>query len=141
MAGYTEMVMKGKKIALFAGCAAFLLAIAPAASAQLVSCQNDCNLCDLLKLFQTLITWGMSLALVLVTGFVAWGGLEVMLSGASKENYGNGVKRIRTSIIGLIIMLCSWLIISTVLHIFTGSPNKIPWTKIQCPASLRSANL
>lgn len=115
---------------------AFLL-VANFASAQgLVKCGNpgqpECNLCSLMELGKNLINFLMETGFALGALFITWGAFVIMTAGGSEERVKEGRKIVTTVVIGIAIMLSSWIILGTVLQILTGSPSKLPWTEIKC---------
>ena len=114
-----------------------------AKSSGLVQCGNPgqpaCTLCSFLELVKTLINFIMGLAFAFVGLFITWGAFTTMTAGGSEERVKEGRKILTTAIIGLVIMLSSWMILGTVIQILTGSPSKLPWTEIKCVLPALSA--
>ncbi len=115
----------------------FLLLITSFASAQgLVQCGNPgqpaCNLCSFLELAKNLINFAIQITFAFAGLFITWGAFVIMTAGGSAARVEEGKKMMTTAVIGLVIMLTSWLILGTVIQIITGSPSKLPWTEIKC---------
>ena len=111
----------------------FLNANVAFAQSRLIPCSGlDCNLCDLLELAKNVINWLVSISSVLAVGFIIWGSIVIMTAGASPERANEGKKIITTAVIGLVIVLASWLILGTIIQIVTGSPSALPWKEIKC---------
>lgn len=94
-----------------------------------------CTACDLLVLLQNLIHFGIKIAFLLIIVFVVYGGFRWLLSGGNETSIKAGQKVIINSIVGLIIILSSWLIVNTVFWIIAqaGGKNYIgTWNHIQC---------
>jgi hypothetical protein len=71
---------------------------------------------------QAFITWGLSLIFV-IAGlaaflFLLWGGISWISSGGDKEKIESARNKIVYAIIGLIIILSSYLIVRTVGQLF-----------------------
>jgi len=102
----------------------------------LVPCGNPglpaCDLCFSLVLAKNIITFMIQLGIALAGLFFAWGAFVIMTAGGSEERISSGKQTITTVVIGLVLMFSAYLIVGTLLHVLTGSPNKIPWTQIQC---------
>jgi hypothetical protein len=90
----------------------------------LVSCtgnyingSNQCtNLCDFILTVIRVLYFVMSIAIFIATPIlIIWGGIMIMISGASPEMLGTGKKIITGTLIGLAIILCSYLLVSTFL--------------------------
>jgi hypothetical protein len=91
------------------------------------------NLCDLIGTFLNAVYLIMSIAIFIITPIgVIWGGVLVMLSGANPGMLENGKKILLGTVIGLAIVLCSYLIVNTVLAVLNvtsvGSFNGNPGT-------------
>ena len=77
------------------------------------------SLCDLINTFINIVYFLMSIAIFVITPIMfVWGGIMIMISGANPEMLGTGKKILTGAVIGLVIVLCSYLLISTVLKIF-----------------------
>jgi hypothetical protein len=74
------------------------------------------SLCDLIDTFINVIYFVMSIALFIVAPVACVvGGIMILVAGASPEMLGRGKKVITSSVIGIIIVLCSYLIVNTVI--------------------------
>jgi len=77
------------------------------------------NLCDLVGTFINIIYLAMSIAIFIAAPImVATGGVMIMLSGANPGLLETGKKVLTGAVIGLAIVLCSYLIVNTVLWAF-----------------------
>jgi hypothetical protein len=82
------------------------------------TCQN---VCDLITQIANIIYFLIAVVLWIVTPIlVATGGLMIMLGGASPEMVGRGKKTITGAVWGVVIILCSWLIVFTFIKAFGG---------------------
>jgi hypothetical protein len=72
------------------------------------------NLCDLINTVINIIYFILSIAIFIVTpiSFVI-GAIMIMMGGANPEMLGKGKKVMAGTVIGLIIVLCSYLIVAT----------------------------
>lgn len=103
------------------------------AQSRFIPCSGlDCNLCDLLTLVKSVITFMIELSVAFAGLFFAWGAFNIMIAGGSQEKFSKGKEIMTIAVTGAVIALGAWLIIGTVLQIVTDSPSKIPWTSIQC---------
>ncbi len=128
-----KQLIKSKAILIVA----LLLLAANFTSAQgLVQCGNPgqpaCNLCSFLELVKTLINFAIQISFAFAGLFITWGAFVIMTAGGSEERVKDGRKMVTTAVIGMVIMLSSWLILGTVIQVLTGSPSKLPWTEIKC---------
>ena len=107
----------------------FLLSVA-SASAALVPCggsgQELCQFCDLAELVGRVINSGLKLVIPIGVVFIAWGGLEILTAAGSTEKAKKGKDILTAAVIGIVIALTAWLILSVFLQILTGS-GFTPW--------------
>lgn len=84
-----------------------------AATPGVTPCQN---LCDLINTFINIVYFAISIAIFIVApiSFVV-GGIMIMLAGANPGMLETGKKVLTGAVIGLAIVLCSYLIVNTVL--------------------------
>lgn len=97
---------------------------------------EECTLCDLLRLGQNIIVFLRNVGLALAALFTAWGGFLLLTSGESEERRAKGKDTLKTAIIGVIIILASWIIINTILT-FAAAGGDLPkvlynWSSIKC---------
>jgi len=80
-----------------------------------------CGLCDFLYLFILLANWGMGImGAVALLAFVA-GGVMWLISGGNQNLITKGKAILTGTIKGIIIILCAYLIINTLISTFTGA--------------------
>ncbi len=76
------------------------------------------NLCDLIGTFLNVIYLIMSIAIFIIAPIgVVWGGILIMFSGANPGTLESGKKILLGTVIGIIIVLCAYLIVNTVLAV------------------------
>ena len=76
------------------------------------------NLCDLVGTFINIIYLGMSIAIFIITPILfVWGGVTIMFSGANPGSLETGKKILTGTLIGLALVLGSYLIVNTVLSV------------------------
>lgn len=124
-------------IVLFLTISVFL----PANAGGLVPCGGPdealCTLCDFFKLGQNIINFLLEdVALPLTTVMIAVGGVTLAISGGSPKRLELGKKILTSAVIGLIVVLASWLIINTIINLLAGGEQPTgfpwPWNEIQC---------
>jgi hypothetical protein len=100
-----------------------------------VTCYQEdraCSFCEALQLIANITDMIAQLALVAAGGLIIYGGIRILLPpGDSQQNFANAKRMITDAIWGVIIVLTSWVIVNTVLHILSGDSNYI-WSKIDC---------
>lgn len=100
-----------------------------------VTGERLCTLCDLLTLIDNIVKFLATVGPLVAIGFVMYGGFYILLSGGNPNFRTTGRKIITSALIGLAIVLASWIIVSTIFLIITGSssgPLPLPWYRIQC---------
>ncbi|MCR4328031.1 MAG: pilin [Patescibacteria group bacterium] len=102
----------------------------------------DCvDLCQLLSLFQHLIYFGMTVAVMVIAPlFLIWGGFMILISGGSTERISKGKTILTSTIIGIAMALGAFLIVNTFLWVLGNNPaidgpNKpggVNWPNVAC---------
>jgi hypothetical protein len=76
------------------------------------------SLCDLINTFINIVYFLMSIAIFIITPIMfIWGGIMIMLAGANPGMLETGKKIFTGTVIGLAIVLCSYLLVSTVIKV------------------------
>lgn len=101
--------------------------------------KSKCSICDLFQLIDNIIDFAVkTLVPVLATLMIIVGAFILMTAGGSETQLSKGKDIIRATIVGIVIILISWLIIDTIMVSLTkfgegGSDNKWgPWNEIKC---------
>jgi uncharacterized membrane protein YhdT len=93
---------------------------------------GPCSLCDGIKLLANITDFLATISIILAGGLVIYGGIRILLPpGDAAQNFQNAKKIITMAVFGVIIVLSSWIIVNSVLHILTGKPD-FPWSEISC---------
>ncbi len=92
---------------------------------------SSCGWCDLFQLGQNIINFLIEISLVLAVAFIVYGGIMMMLTSSSPEKLKGSKDIIWSALIGLAIVLASWVILNTFFHLLTGQISW-PWDQIQC---------
>jgi len=140
-----------KKKMLIVG-AVFVMAVPLIAlAAGLVPCGTSttaaCTLCDLFKLGNKVTNFlTLTIAPALAVLAFALAGFKILTSGGSPGARQEGIKIIRNTIIGLLIVFGAWIIINELLLFFAGtlfttSEGIMPWDKITCIAPVEKAKV
>lgn len=103
-----------------------------------------CSLCDIFTLGQNIVDFlTKAIAPALAVLAFAMAGFKILTSGGSPGARQEGIKIIRDTIIGLLIVFGAWIIINELLVFFAGTLYKtggtMPWDKITCIAPLVTA--
>lgn len=97
---------------------------------------EECNACQLYQLIQNVIDFiTLQIAPVLAVVMILVGAFFLITAGGSEESVKKGRDIITKTIIGILIIMGSWLVIDTVLlglaKDYSSSGTK-PWNKIKC---------
>lgn len=114
---------------LATGATLFYLNVVPAFAANTGSlCPQDQNgatfniLCSQAWTPEKVITTGINVllfvAFVTALGFLIFGGIRWIISGGDKENTAKAKGTITSALIGLVIVLASWILLNIVVRLF-----------------------
>lgn len=93
----------------------------------------DCTPCGLLTLGRNIIDFILiGLMPPLATLFFIWGGFQIMTSGANIGSVSHGREIMWTTFMGIVVMLCSWLIVNTLLSSLSPGGVFQNWWQFQC---------
>ncbi len=88
----------------------------------------------ILATIQNLIDFLVGFTTVIITVFIALAGFTYMTSGGSAEKRSLANKRILNAVIGLLIVLCSWLIVDSIMKVIYNPDSFFgPWNSILGP--------
>lgn len=92
-------------------------------AAGLVPCEGTaCTWNHLYALVANIINFMVyTLALPLTVIFIVWGGFLVMTAGGSQSRFESGKQAITWAVIGLVVVLAAWLIISLIIQALCGA--------------------
>lgn len=88
--------------------------------------QGGCGLSHFLKFITHLIEFLITIAIPIAVIFIVYGGFVIMTAGGSEERLKRGRHIITVAVIGLIIVLTSWLIIITLYKILPIKQEFLP---------------
>lgn len=101
--------------------------------AGIVPCNGpDCRACDFVQLGQNLINWFIAISASTIALTFAWGGMKMVMSGGDMGAVSSARAIMTNSIIGLIIILGSWLIVDTMLKLFLDDQSYGVWNVVKC---------
>ena len=60
------------------------------------------------------------------------GGVMMMVSAGNEERFSQGKKFITNAVIGIVIAVSAWVIVSELFHLITGGGLDLPWETIPC---------
>lgn len=113
----------------------------------MVSCRGtDCSFCDLVKLINMIIVWLIGIMFVVFAVMMFVAGYGLVTSGGNVSALEDAKKKFTNGLIGIIIVLASWLIIDTVMRaLLIGGTGDIsgwgPWTTIKCTKQIKPSEI
>lgn len=76
------------------------------------------DLCDLIDTVINVLYFGMTIAIFVIAPIMfVVGGIMLLLAGANPEMISAGKKALTATVIGLVIVLCAYLIVNTVITV------------------------
>lgn len=91
-----------------------------------------CSVCDFVIVAGNIVNnIAVPFGIIAAVAFIVFGAIRMMLSFGSQSAFGDARKIMTSAVIGLVIILCGWLIVNTAFHILAGGIN-FPWAQIQC---------
>jgi len=85
--------------------------------------QSECGLCQIFQIIYNVNRFLVGVGLAITTAVFVWGGIVMMTAAGSEERFRKGKANLRAGIIGMIIVLASFLIISTIINLLAGTDN------------------
>lgn len=125
-------------IATLLGVLAFVMvAVAPVDAAGLVaSCDGPtCSACHLVDMINRLIVWVIGILIVLFGLMLAYAGFNLVTSAGNPGALTAAKDMFVNVIIGLIIILASWLIVDTIIRglgVTDARGGPFPWSRVEC---------
>jgi hypothetical protein len=99
--------------------------------------EKYCTLCDGLNAVKRIINFAILLGAAIAVIIVAYGGILIMVSGASPAQYAKGVSAITGALVGVGLAFGGWLIVNQVFYIIVKKDvTGRPWNQITCPAEV-----
>jgi hypothetical protein len=78
------------------------------------------SLCDLIDTFINIVYFGMSIAIFIIAPImVVVGGVMILMAGANPGMLETGRKAITAAVVGLVIVLCAYLIVNTFITVLS----------------------
>jgi hypothetical protein len=92
---------------------------------------DPCTFCDGLIVASNILTLLFQIAIPVAVAVIVWGALKMMFSAGSPEKLSGAKKTMTSAIVGVIIVFVVVVILRTLFHILSGSPD-FPWESITC---------
>jgi hypothetical protein len=87
--------------------------------------KNPCDFTDFVALIERIINWIISIAGIIFTISAVYGGFLYMTSGTSLGDKEKAKKILSNTLLGFVLILCSWLIVFTLLKYLVGEDSDI----------------
>lgn len=100
-------------IAFGAGSAGFLPIISPTGSCLCPGSAPDWGC--ILQVIQNIVNTAVELGIILCVIWIAYGGFSLMISGGSAEARSMAKTRLLNAVVGIAVILCSWLVVDFVM--------------------------
>lgn len=85
------------------------------------ACLGNCNMADLVLMLMKFVSYALgTLGVVSVIVFIH-AGFRLIIAHGNQERIGLGRKEISGAVTGFVIVLCSWVVINTIVVLFTGN--------------------
>jgi hypothetical protein len=96
---------------------------------------DPCTLCEALQVAVNVIDFLTTIAGTIAIAMVVVGGFRLLTSAGSEKAYGEGKRIVTFAIVGLLIVLFSWVIVNTVLSLLSGGTLNLsnPVTCVDAP--------
>jgi len=98
--------------------------------------EQECTACHLLVLVQNIIDFILEAVFIVCICLIVYGGFRWLFSFGNDKNIAAGQKAITSALIGLMIVLASWLIVNTILYFLKpqieGIDLQSSWWQLKC---------
>lgn len=125
---------------------AFILVLAPLDTANAVpyggflTCDGtDCSFCNLIDMVNGIVVWLFGIIFLIFAVLLLVAGFGLVTSGGNQTALDAAKTKFQNAIIGLIIVMASWLLIDTIMRGLVGSGPTAgqisgwgPWAEVQC---------
>ena len=94
----------------------------------IVPCTNDCKLCDIWHLVSNIINFiSFNLAIPAAVLLFIAAGVMFLISGGNQEKVASARGIFTNTVIGLVIIFCSWMLIDTLIKTIATSGTTDAW--------------
>tara|TARA_B100001939_G_scaffold343600_1_gene356572 strand:+ start:336 stop:1115 length:780 start_codon:yes stop_codon:yes gene_type:complete len=103
----------------------------------LITCEGaGCTFCDVVKTANKITSWLIGVMLVIFTLLTAYAGFKLVTSGGNPQARSDAKKYMTNGFIGIVIVLCAWLLVDTLLRaLLVGGNAELAgraWSDIEC---------
>lgn len=96
--------------------------------------KRPCDLCDASIVGINIVNTLLKIAIPIAVGMIVAGAIVLMVSAGNESKVETGRSMITNAVIGLIIAMCTWVIVNTVIHVLAdeGQFNIKIWDRPTC---------
>ena len=92
---------------------------------------TKCGVCELVQLGQNILNAGVYILVALAAVMFAWSGFELLTAAGNSQKYGRAKRVFSNVVVGLVILLVSWVAVDTLMKTFVKEGGKFgPWHQI-----------
>jgi len=105
--------------------------------------ENPCTACDVVVMIEKILHFALDSGVIIIVGAIIWGGITWITSLGDSKKIEKGKNIIQSAIIGLIIVLGSYIIINTTFWLIAhlGGDNYVDkWFQIDCTTPVTTPN-
>lgn len=94
--------------------------------------EPECGSCELLQLINNLIEFLVQLAILVAGVIFAWGGFKMVISAGESGSISEARGMMTNAVVGIVIVLCAWLAVDTLMKMLLKEQVIGVWNEIQC---------
>lgn len=99
----------------------------------LIPCKGSaCTTEDFYTLIANIVRFGLDFAVMIAVVAILWGGFLILISAGDPGRQSQGKDAIKAAVVGLIIVLSAWLIVNTLISVFTTCSGWNAFGGIRC---------
>ena len=93
---------------------------------------TQCTLCSLTQLARNVLNFAIFIAIVMSAVLFAWAGIRYLTNMGNLNVAATARKTLMNVFLGLLLILCAWLVINTLMGIMVNSTFKglLPWNQL-----------
>ena len=93
---------------------------------------TKCTLCSLTQLARNVLNFAIFIAIVMSAVLFAWAGIRYLTNMGNLNVAATARKTLQNVFLGLLLILCAWLVINTLMGIMVNSTFKgfLPWNQL-----------
>lgn len=94
---------------------------------------DPCTICDIFEMGKNIIDFIIELLFVIAPIFILAGGITILTAGGKPDQVGVGKKIILNAIVGVLIALLAWTVLSMLFNTLVGEKGfPWPWNEVRC---------